>query len=139
MNRLKIAATGLLLAAGSAWAQAPAPQKLVPAVAPGGAVTATVDLGAEYPAMKGYTFTQTLTTVAPNTGRPMHSHAGNPEIVRIISGVLTDYRNGGPALAYGPGSTLVNAGGVSHMWANLGAEPVVFVATSLHAPPAPAH
>ncbi len=42
---------------------------------------------------------------------------------------LTDSRNGGPPIAYGPGSTLINAGGVQHMWANLGQEPVVFVTT----------
>ena len=112
-------------------AQDAAPPRLVPVVAPNGTVTARVDLGTEFPQMKGYTFAQTLTTVAPSTGRPLHSHSGFPEIVRILSGTLTDARNGEAPKAYGPGSTLVNAGGTKHMWANLGKEPVVFIATSI--------
>ena len=94
-------------------------------------ISATVDFSAEFPQVKGYIFTQTFTTVAPGTGRPLHSHAGAPEIVRILSGTLTDARNGGPPIAYGPGSTLMNAKGTTHMWANLGTEPVVFIATGV--------
>ena len=133
MNAIKTAAVILLAVAGAASAQtqAPANDRLVPEVAPNGAVTATVDFAAEFPQMKGYIFTQTVTTVAPGTGRPLHSHAGAPEIVRILSGTLTDSRNGGPPIAYGPGSTLINAQGTKHMWANLGKEPVVFVATGV--------
>ena len=130
MNALKIACLTLLATAGSALAQAPAADRIVPTVAPNGTVTATVDLG-EIPQMKGYILTQTLSTVAPGTGRPMHSHAGAPEVVRILSGVLTESHNGGPPAAYGPGSTLVNAKGTQHMWANLGSDPVVFVATQI--------
>ena len=137
MNALKLASIILLTAAGAASAQAPAPDRLVPPVAPNGTVMATVDLAAEFPQMpqlKGYTFTQTISTVAPGTGRPLHSHAGKPEIVRILSGTLTDARNGGAPVAYGPGSTLINAKGTQHMWANLGTEPVVFIATAINSP-----
>ena len=133
----KVVSIAVLIAGNCAWTQTPAPKSLVAAVAPGGTVTATVDLAAEFPnipELKGYTFTQTLTTVAPGTGRPWHSHAGMPEIVRILSGTLTDARNGGPPTAYGPGSTLINAAGTQHTWANLGTEPVVFVATAIHSP-----
>jgi quercetin dioxygenase-like cupin family protein len=108
---------------------------MVATEAPKGTVTAAIDLGAEFPAMNGYVYTQALTTVAPGTGRAWHSHKDFPEIVRIVSGVLTDSRNGGAAKAYGPGSTLVNAAGTEHMWANLGTEPVVFIATAIRAQP----
>ena len=123
-----------VMASSLAFAQSAAPQRLAPTDAPGGTVTASVDLGAEFPQMKGYVFTQTLTTVAPGSGRAWHSHAGMPEIVRILSGTLTDARNGGSPVAYGPGSTLINAGGTQHTWANLGKEPVVFVATAIRMP-----
>jgi quercetin dioxygenase-like cupin family protein len=115
----------------AAQAQSPTPERLTPQVAPNGTVTASVDLAAEFPQMKGYVFTQTLTTVAPGAGRPLHSHAGSPEIVRILSGTLTDARNGVAPVAYGPGSTIINAAGVQHTWANLGSEPVVFIATAI--------
>ncbi len=133
MNTLKIAMIALLGAAGAS-AQTP-PQRLTPIDAPTGTITASVDLGAEFPQMKGYVFTQTFTTVAPNTGRPLHSHAGSPEIVRILSGALTEERLDAPPKAYGPGSTIINAGGIQHTWANLGTEPVVFIATAIKAAP----
>jgi quercetin dioxygenase-like cupin family protein len=132
----KVTVFALLIAGNSAWTETPNSQRLVATDAPRGTVTATVDLAREFPQiaqLQGYVFTQTFTTVAPGTGRAWHSHAGSPEIVRILSGTLTDARNGGPPKTYGPGSTLINAGGTQHMWANLGTEPVVFVATSVHA------
>lgn len=139
MRTLTMVALSLGLAAASASAQTPPAARLVPTVAPVAPPTGVVDLAAEFPQipqLKGYTLAQTVNTIPPNTGRPLHSHAGAPEIVRIISGTLTDARNGGPPTTYGPGSTLLNAAGTQHMWANLGTEPVVFVATQIK-PPAP--
>lgn len=103
-----------------------------------GDLTASVDLGAEFPAMQGYVFTQTLFTIAPGTGRAPHSHKDAPEIVRILSGTLTQNRAGEPPKAYGPGSTIVTSGEVTHEWVNLGKEPVVFISTAIRrAPPKP--
>ena len=137
MNRLSHALAMLLMAGVNLALAEDQPSKLLDAVAPRGTITASIDLAAEFPQiaqLKGYIFTQTLTTVAPGTGRPLHSHANNPEIVRILSGTLTDARNGEAPKSYGPGSTLINAAGTEHMWANLGSEPVVFIATAIRAP-----
>lgn len=134
-------ATGIatLLFAGAAYAQAPAPQKLIEKEAPPAVKIANVDLGAEFPEMKGSTFEQLLVTVPPGTGRMMHPHAGLPEISRVISGTLTEQRAGGEKKVYGPGSTFVNAGGIQHMWANFGTETVVMINTVIRAPaPTPA-
>ncbi len=79
--------------------------------------------------MKGYILQQGLQTLAPGTGRHYHLHQSQPEIIRVLSGVLTEARNGKPPVQYGPGSTLMNTNGTYHSWANLGSEPVVFVAT----------
>ncbi len=141
MDKLKaaaIVAIAAAAAAGIALAQAPAPTKLAPVETPPGKVAAVIDLGSNFPEMKGYAFTQTVTTVPPGTGRAWHAHKGAPEIVHIISGTLTDQRNGGPATQYGPGSTLINDGPTNHMWANLGTEPVVFVNTNVRVPAPPA-
>lgn len=125
-----------LLLAGLLQGMDPAMAQTVPE-APKGQVTATVDLGAEFPAMQGYVFTQTVSTIAPRTGRAAHSHKDFPEIVRIVSGTLTQNRTGEAPQAYGPGSTIVNAGGITHQWGNLGKEPVVFIATAIRKAPAP--
>ncbi|HTI65975.1 MAG TPA: cupin domain-containing protein [Caulobacteraceae bacterium] len=131
MTKIKVLSVSFLLLAAPAFAQTGAPQRLAPVDPPAPKVMASVDLGAEFPAMQGYEFAQMLMTVPPGAGWAWHSHTGSPEIVRILSGVLTDARNGGAPTPYGPGSTLVNAQGTQHMWANLGSEPVVFVATAI--------
>jgi quercetin dioxygenase-like cupin family protein len=134
MNSFKAAALVLLIASSPAWTQTPpAQQKLAPVEVKPGTVAATIDLGAEFPQMKGYVMAAVINNVPPGAGKSWHSHSGMPEIVRIISGTLTDSRNGGPPTAYGPGSTLINDGKVSHMWANLGTEPVLMVALQVHA------
>ena len=137
MSALKAAAAALCLAALAAPAFAQPPKALAPKEAPAAPIIATIDLGKENPALAGFTFTQSVATIQPGTGRAWHSHKGAPEIVRISSGVLTEQRNDGPPKQYGPGSELINNTGVEHMWANLGTEPVVFVNTNVR-PPAPA-
>lgn len=135
-------ATLLVLGASIASAQDPAPPKPLSSTAnKPGTPTAKVDLGAEfpqYPQLKGFTFIQLVTTVPPGSGMAWHSHVGAPEIVRILSGTLTDQRGDGPPKTYGPGSTLINAGGIHHQWANLGTEPVVMIGTQIHPPAKPA-
>jgi quercetin dioxygenase-like cupin family protein len=120
-----------------AFAQAPSgtTDRLVAAGAAAPVNAANVDLGAEFSELAGFRFTQNIYTIAPGTGRAMHSHNGQPEIVRIISGTLTDSRNGEPPTASGPGSTILNLKNTKHMWANLGTEPVVFIASSVRSPP----
>lgn len=139
MKALRIAAgLSVLACMAAAPAQAPQPARLVESLAPAGTQTASIDLAAEFPnipQLKGFSLSQILIVVPPGTGRPWHSHAGMPEIVRVLSGNLTDARNGEAPKTYGPGATLINASGTQHMWANLGTDPVVFIATVMR--PAP--
>jgi quercetin dioxygenase-like cupin family protein len=115
-------------------AAAPAPAK-TPLASPAVVVTARIDLGREFPQMKGYAFSQSLLTAPPGAGRGMHSHADFPEVLRILSGVLTETLADGSRLTHGPGETFVSAAGLQHAWANEGTEPLVFVATSIRAVP----
>ena len=93
-----------------------------------------VDLGAEFPAMAGYALTLRTTTVAPGAGHPMHSHKGAPEIITIVSGVLSDQRDGKIA-AHGPGDVLINDSGVSNAVFNAGPQPVLYYAATVAPPP----
>lgn len=133
MKTVKILSVALACIGGRALAQPAAPQRLAPVEVVTSPPSAVVDLGAEFPQMKGYVMSQTLNSIPPGQGRAMHSHAGSPEIVRVLSGTLTEAHNGGPPSQYGPGSIMINAKGTQHMWANLGSEPVVFLATSVRA------
>ena len=95
----------------------------------------SIDLGHEFPSMAGYVLTLRTTTVAPGAGHAMHSHKDAPEIVHIVSGVLSDQRGGGPLTARGPGDTLINDGGVSNAVVNLGKVPVLYYAATVARPP----
>jgi quercetin dioxygenase-like cupin family protein len=132
--------TALLIAAavvaGPAFAQAPKPQSMVDKEQPTNKPVAVVDLGKEFEALKGYNMQQTINVVQPGWGKAAHSHLDAPEIVYVISGTLTDQRIPGQPVKYGPGSTILNTDKISHMWANLGTEPVVMVNTSVRVSPA---
>jgi quercetin dioxygenase-like cupin family protein len=93
-----------------------------------------IDLGAEFPAMAGYALTLRTTTVAPGAGHAMHSHKGAPEIIAIVSGVLSDQR-GGKITTHGPGDVLINDSGVSNAVFNAGAQPVLYYAATVGPPP----
>src|ERR1700742_649538 len=102
---LVMVATSAVAAPKKKKAEPPPVTQLAPAEAPKSIQTASIDLGTEFPQMKGYVFTQGVNVIQPGTGRALHSHAGKPEIVRILTGTLTESRNGGPAIRYGPGTT----------------------------------
>lgn len=93
-----------------------------------------IDLGAEFPAMAGYALTLRTTTVAPGAGHPMHSHKGAPEIIAIVSGVLSDQRDG-KITTHGPGDVLINDSAVSNAVSNAGAQPVLYYAATVAPPP----
>jgi len=93
-----------------------------------------IDLGGEFPAMAGKALTLRITTVAPGAGHPMHSHKGAPEIIAIVSGVLSDQRDA-KITTHGPGDVLINDSGVSNAVFNAGAQPVVYYAATVAPPP----
>jgi quercetin dioxygenase-like cupin family protein len=142
MHRLKAAALAVLIAAGAAGLARSQPAALpVPTVRPVGMALGSIDLGKEFPqmpGMQGRTLNLSLTTVAPGAGMAAHSHKDLPEIAHIISGVLTEQRNGAPPTNLGPGSTLINDSSTTHAYVNLGKEPVVFYIANIRPPAAPA-
>ena len=63
----------------------------------------TVDLGPEIPGMEGRELRMRLFTFAPGAVfGPLHDHAGRPGLVYVLSGTITDHRDGA-ATDYGPG------------------------------------
>ena len=131
MKQFGIAASALLLVATSTWSQLAPPQRLAPNDVKSGTTVGSIDLGPIFPQMQGYVLMERLTTVAPGFGMPWHSHAGRPEIMRVLSGTLTDARDGGPPKTYGVGSTLINDGKTRHTWANLGSEQLVLLSATV--------
>jgi quercetin dioxygenase-like cupin family protein len=66
-------------------------------------------------------------TVALGGGPAAHSHDGRPEIIYVVQGILTEQRNGGPAVDHKPGDVLIMKTGITHALSNHSAEPAIFI------------
>jgi quercetin dioxygenase-like cupin family protein len=136
MNR---ALTLGLMAAAGAMAACPAlAQSALPAPTSAPAITilGAIDMGKEFPGMAGNLMVLRTVSIAPGGGMALHAHKGKPEVVRVVSGVLSEQRNGGPIVQDLPGSTVVNDGSLSHIIVNMGTVPVELIAASIIPDPA---
>ena len=115
-------------------------QTALPAPTAGGVITilGAIDMGKEFPGMAGNLMVLRSVTFAPGAGMALHSHKGKPEVVKVVSGVLSEQRNGGPITQDLPGSVVVNDGSLSHVIVNMGTVPVVLTAASIIPDPAAA-
>ena len=136
LKNAAIFAAGLTLGAASlAAAQAVLPQPTGDVL---GHPLANIDLGKAFPDLNGYVLQVSRLELPPNGGGlPLHSHKEMPEIVYIVSGHLTEQRNGGAPVVYGPGSTLINDETVTHAVLNQTNEPVIYIGTHVSKPQAP--
>jgi quercetin dioxygenase-like cupin family protein len=73
----------------------------------------------------------TRATIMPGGHVPLHSHQGDPTIVYVLSGVLTNHQNG-TARALHPGEVLVEFGPGTHWIENDGPSPLVYLAANIH-------
>lgn len=89
-----------------------------------------IELGPEI-GVPGRGLRMTRVTVAPGAFFPAHSHADAPEIIYVLEGQLTEERNGGAAVSYGPGSVLTLTKDVTHSLANRSAAPTVYMSASV--------
>ena len=129
-----LAAAVIASGASGAYAQPTLP---APIHGPVGERLGVIDLAKAFPQMKGYELRLSRLTIPPGGGLTLHSHKQMPEIVYIVSGHLTEQRNGGAPVVYGPGSTLINDETVTHMVLNQTNEPVIYIGTHVSKPQAP--
>jgi quercetin dioxygenase-like cupin family protein len=94
-------------------------------------VLGSIDLGPEIEGMAGRVLRMSYVTVAPGGGLAAHSHDGRPEIIYVVQGILTEERNGGPAIDHKAGDVLVMKTGVTHALSNHSAEPAVFISAPI--------
>ena len=94
-------------------------------------VLASIDLAHEIPDVQNRDLRLTRAMVMPHGHIPLHSHEGDPTIVYVLSGVLTNHQNGA-VRALHPGDVLAESGPGSHWVENAGAEPLVFLAANIH-------
>lgn len=84
-----------------------------------------IDLGEEFPAMRGRQMRARIFTIEPGGVIGVHAHEQRPGYALIISGSIVEHRNDAPApLLRKPGDIAIEQGGVAHWWENVSTEPV---------------
>jgi quercetin dioxygenase-like cupin family protein len=94
-------------------------------------VLASIGLAGEIGSVQDRDLRLTRATIMPGGHVPLHSHQGDPTIVYVLSGVLTNHHSG-VVRALHPGAVLAEFGPGAHWVENDGPSPLVYLAASIH-------
>jgi quercetin dioxygenase-like cupin family protein len=119
----------LLLSAGFVLGQqtAPTDYKLVSET-----VLASIDLAREIDSVQNRELRLSRAGVAPGGHIGLHSHQGDPTVVYVLSGVLTNHHDDGMIEEFRAGQVFAEFGPRSHWVENRGSEPALFIAAHIH-------
>jgi quercetin dioxygenase-like cupin family protein len=95
-------------------------------------VLAAVDLAKEIDSVKNRELRVSRAIVAPAGHIGLHSHEGDPTIVYVLEGVLTNHHDEGTTEEFRPGQVFAEFGPRSHWVENKGRTPVTFIAANIH-------
>jgi quercetin dioxygenase-like cupin family protein len=95
-------------------------------------VLAAIDLAPEIGNVQNRELRLSRATIAPGGHIGLHSHKGDPTIVYILSGVLTNHHDDGTIEEFRPGQTFAEFSPQAHWVENTGAAPVSFVVANIH-------
>jgi quercetin dioxygenase-like cupin family protein len=94
-------------------------------------VLGTLDLGDEIQGMAGRQLRMRMITMEPGgVFGPLHDHRDRPGLVYVLSGTITDHRNG-VATEYGPGVGWPEDRNTMHWLENRGAIPAVEISVDI--------
>jgi quercetin dioxygenase-like cupin family protein len=119
----------MLLSAGYVLGQqsAPADYKLVSED-----VLASIDLAKEIDGVQDRELRLSRATIAPGGHVGLHSHQGDPTIVYLLSGVLTNHHDDGTTEKLQEGQVFAEFGPPAHWVENQGLAPVIFIVANIH-------
>lgn len=95
-------------------------------------VLAAIDLAKEIDSVENRELRVSRATVAPGGHIGLHSHQGDPTIVYVLAGVLTNHHDNGTAEEFRQGQVFAEFGPRSHWIENKGPMPVTFIAANIH-------
>lgn len=95
-------------------------------------VLASIDLAAEISNVRDRELRLSRVEVLPGGHIGLHSHRGDPTIVYMLSGVLTNHHDDGTTDQFRSGQVFAEFGPRSHWVENGGAEPVIFIVANVH-------
>jgi len=95
-------------------------------------VLAAIDLAPEIASLENRELRLSRAVIAPGGHVGLHSHQGDPTIVYLLSGTLTNHHDDGTTAEFRPGDVFAEFGPRSHWVENRGAVPVSFIVANIH-------
>jgi quercetin dioxygenase-like cupin family protein len=95
-------------------------------------VLAAIDLAHEIDSIANRELRLSRAVVAPGGHVGLHSHQGDPTIVYLLTGVLTNHHDGGSTEEVHPGEVFAEFGPRAHWVENKGSAPVIFIVANIH-------
>lgn len=95
-------------------------------------VLATVDLAKEIGSVENRELRVSRATLLPSGHIGLHSHQGDPTIVYVLGGILTNHHGDGTTEEFQAGQVFAEIGPRSHWVENRGPMPVIFIAANIH-------
>jgi quercetin dioxygenase-like cupin family protein len=95
-------------------------------------VLASIDLAKETDSVKNRELRLSRAVIEPGGHIGLHSHHGDPTIVYMLSGVLTNHHDDGTTEEFRSGQVFAEFGPRTHWVENTGAAPVTFIVANVH-------
>jgi quercetin dioxygenase-like cupin family protein len=95
-------------------------------------VLATIDLAREIDTVQNRELRLSRAVIAPGGHVGLHSHRGDPTIVYMLSGILTNHHDDGTTAEFRSGQTFAEFGPRAHWVENRGSTPVTFIVANIH-------
>ena len=95
-------------------------------------VLAKIDLAKEIDSVEGRELRLSSAVIAPGGYVGLHSHRGDPTIVYMLSGVLTNHHDDGTTEEFHPGEAFAEYGPRSHWVENRGSAPARLIVANIH-------
>jgi quercetin dioxygenase-like cupin family protein len=95
-------------------------------------VLAVIDLAKEIDSVENRELRVSRATVAPAGHIGLHSHRGDPTIVYVLAGILTNHQDNGTTEEFRSGQVFAEFGPRSHWVENNGPTPVTFIVANIH-------
>lgn len=95
-------------------------------------VLASIDLAGEIDSVHDRELRLSRAVVAAGGHIGLHSHRGDPSIVYILSGVLTNHQDDGTTKEFAAGQVFAEFGPHAHWVENRGPAPVTFLVANIH-------
>lgn len=93
---------------------------------------ASLPLAGEIDRLPNREFRLSRAIIAPGGHIGLHSHQGDPTIVYMLSGVLTNHHDDGTTQEARAGDAFAEFGPRAHRVENKGSEPVIFIVANIH-------